>query len=137
LRSSFFQAVSNSSWASEGYLVALEVDPDGDFQDELRRLNSAFGIGIIHLNPNQVDQSEIIFPSRIETTIDWNMVNKLAEKNRQFRSFLKSVTEDIGLERVKNDSEYDVFLSEEKLRKHVEEKGIIGKTSVRLAGRGG
>ena len=77
LRSSYFQAVSNSSWASEGYLVALEIDSDGDFQDELRRLNSAFGIGIIHLNPNQVDQSEIVFPSRIETAIDWNMVTEL------------------------------------------------------------
>lgn len=28
LRESYFQAVSNSSWANEGYLVAAEVETD-------------------------------------------------------------------------------------------------------------
>jgi hypothetical protein len=31
LRESFFQAVSNSSWAHEGYLVAAEVSADVSF----------------------------------------------------------------------------------------------------------
>ena len=46
LRESYFQAVSNSSWANEGYLVALTIDTNDELQEELRRLNSAFGIGI-------------------------------------------------------------------------------------------
>ena len=46
LRESYFQAISNSSWANEGYLVALDFAEEGEFQEELRRLNSAFGIGI-------------------------------------------------------------------------------------------
>ena len=50
LREYFFQAVSNSSWANEGYLVALEYDEDESFMSELKRLNNAFGIGIIQLN---------------------------------------------------------------------------------------
>lgn len=37
LREAFFQAVSNSSWANEGYLVAAEISQDEDFLSELRR----------------------------------------------------------------------------------------------------
>ena len=55
------------------------------------------------------------------------MVNKLAGSNKQFKIFLQSVTEDIGLQRVKNANEYDAFLSEEALRKHVEKLGIAQK----------
>jgi len=51
LRQYYFQAVSNSSWAHEGYLVAAKIAEDSDLIDELRRLNNAFGIGLIRLNP--------------------------------------------------------------------------------------
>lgn len=47
LREYYFQAVSNSSWAHEGYLVALKIEEE--LHEELRRLNNAFGIGIIRL----------------------------------------------------------------------------------------
>jgi hypothetical protein len=50
LRESFFQAVSNCSWANEGYLVAAEIDATDDFLDELKRLTTSFGIGVIELN---------------------------------------------------------------------------------------
>lgn len=40
LREAFFQAVSNSSWANEGYLVAAEIDEDEDFRLELKRLST-------------------------------------------------------------------------------------------------
>lgn len=63
LRQSYFQAVSNSTWANEGYLVALNIDDDPTFKDEVRRLNNAFGIGIIKLNTENVFESEILFPS--------------------------------------------------------------------------
>ncbi|WP_198546733.1 HTH domain-containing protein [Alteribacter populi] len=46
LRESFFQTVSNSSWANEGYLVAAKVSRDDEFLNELKRLSTAFGIGI-------------------------------------------------------------------------------------------
>lgn len=35
----YFQAVSNSSWANEGYLVALDFSTETSFTEELRRLN--------------------------------------------------------------------------------------------------
>lgn len=47
-RESFFQAVSNSSWSNEGYLVASEISNDDDLLSELERLSMSFGIGIIN-----------------------------------------------------------------------------------------
>lgn len=51
LRSEYFQAVSNSSWANEGYLVAPIITTENeDFMSELTLLNNSFGIGVIKLN---------------------------------------------------------------------------------------
>ena len=50
LKKSYFQAVSNSSWANYGYLVALEISDN--LKDEMERLNQSFGIGIIELKSN-------------------------------------------------------------------------------------
>jgi len=122
LRQSFFQAVSNSSWANEGYLVALNIDDDPTFKDEVRRLNNAFGIGIIKLNPENVFESEIVFPSNINQEIDWDTVNRLANENSDFSDFLKLITEDCKLGKVK--SQYDKVLKLEELSKHIKDKGI-------------
>lgn len=122
LRQSYFQAVSNSSWANEGYLVALNMDDDPTFKDEVRRLNNAFGIGIIKLNPENVYESEIVFPSRINQEIDWDTVNRLVNENSDFSDFLKLITEDCKLQKVK--SQYDKVLKVEELMKYIHEKGI-------------
>lgn len=53
-KESFFQAVSNSSWANEGYLVAAQILPDGQFIEALKKLSQSFGIGIIELNRHNV-----------------------------------------------------------------------------------
>ena len=50
LRESFFQAVSNSSWAHEGYLVAANIDDSEELREELSRLSGSFGIGVIELD---------------------------------------------------------------------------------------
>lgn len=63
LREYYFQAASNSSWANEGYLVCLEIKDDIELFNELKRLNNAFGIGIIKLNKDDVSQSEILLPA--------------------------------------------------------------------------
>jgi hypothetical protein len=122
LRQSYFQAVSNSSWANEGYLVTLNIDDDPTFKDEVRRLNNAFGIGIIKLNPENIFESEILFPSRINQEIDWDTVNRLANENSDFNDFLKLITEDCKLGKVK--SQYDKVFKMDELTKYIEEKGI-------------
>lgn len=122
LRKYYFQAVSNSSWANEGYLVVLNIDDDPTFKDEVRRLNNAFGIGIIKLNPENVFESEILFPSSINQEIDWDTVNRLANENPDFSDFLKLITEDCKLGKVK--SQYDKVLKLDELTKHINNKGI-------------
>lgn len=122
LRQSYFQAVSNSSWANEGYLVALNIDDDPTFKDEIRRLNNAFGIGIIKLNPENIFESEILFPSRINQEIDWDTVNRLANENSDFNDFLKLITEDCKLGKVK--SQYDRVYKMDELIKYIKDKGI-------------
>jgi len=122
LRQSYFQAVSNSSWANEGYLVTLNLDDDPTLKDEIRRLNNAFGIGLIKLNADNVFESEIVFPSRINQEIDWDTVNRLANENADFKSFLRLITEDCKLGKVK--SQYDKVLKPDELTEYIEKKGI-------------
>ncbi len=122
LREYYFQAVSNSSWANEGYLVAININEDPDFRDELRRLCNAFGIGIIKLNTENVFESEILFPAAIKPSIDWDTVNRLANENSNFVDFLKFITEDCKLGKIK--SEYDKVLNLEELTKYIKDKGI-------------
>lgn len=83
LRENYFQAVSNLSWANEGYLVTLNIDET----EELRRLTNAFGVGIIKLNAENIEESEILFQARFNETLDWNTINRLSEDNGDFKSF--------------------------------------------------
>ena len=59
-RESFFQAVSYSSWANEGYLVAAEIIQDDELLSELECLSIAFGIGIIQLDITDIDALNIV-----------------------------------------------------------------------------
>jgi len=117
LREAFFQTVSNSSWAHEGYLVAAEISADEDFQFELRRLSSSFGIGIIRINIEETDSSETIFPARTNENLDWDMVNKLAI-NRDFKEFLKRINIDISSKEIRKEK-YDKVLDQEYLIKTI------------------
>lgn len=95
LREAFFQAVSNSSWAHEAYLVAAAVDESPEFLEELERLCSAFGIGVIELPPSDIMSSRTVIPARTRTELDWSTVDKLSVMNEDFALFLKNVTDDL------------------------------------------
>lgn len=95
LRESFFQTVSNSSWANEAYLVAAKISHSEDFLNELRRLSSSFGIGVIALDVLQPKLSKVLFPATRKEALDWDMLNKLAAMNPDFREFLKRVKNDV------------------------------------------
>ena len=105
-RESYFQAVSNSSWAHEGYLVAAEILQDDEFLSELERLASSFGIGIIHLDPKDIDGSTILYPARQKVTLDWETINKLCEQNCDFEKFIEDVKIDFESKRI-HKAEYD------------------------------
>lgn len=123
LRQCFFQAVSNSSWANEGYLVCLKINNDSDFRNELQRLSNAFGIGIIKLNAQDINDSEIVCQARYNENIDWDTLNRLAEDSPDFKRFISDLTEDIALGKVK--SNYDKVISDEKYDNYLKEKKII------------
>ena len=120
LREYYFQAVSNSSWAHEGYLVALNISEDTDLIDEIRRLNNAFGIGVIRLNQEHFMQSEILFSAKERDSLDWDTVNRLVAENTDFRKFLDDLMEDITVGKVKRT--YDkIFTDEEDAKKYFKE----------------
>jgi len=123
LRQSFFQAVSNSSWANEGYLVCLDFDDDPDFRNELQRLSNSFGIGIIKLNVESINESDVVFPARSKEIIDWDTVNRLAEDSPDFKRFISNLVEDIKLGKIK--SNYDKVMNDEEFNKYLREKKII------------
>jgi len=110
-RESYFQAVSNSSWAHEGYLVAAEITQDDDLLAELERLSAAFGIGIIHLLLSDFNSSTVLFPARRREVLDWETINKLCEQNKDFAKFIQDVKIDFESERIHR-SEYDTVLKD-------------------------
>ncbi|NMC55577.1 MAG: hypothetical protein GYA48_18300 [Chloroflexi bacterium] len=124
LRESFFQAVSNSSWANEGYLVAAEIDTDDDFMSELKRLSTAFGIGTIRLDVDDPDSSEVILPARSKDAIDWDTVNKLSSINPDFRDFLKRIKTDITSREARKEM-YDPVIDKDELMKFFAKKKVI------------
>ncbi len=115
LRESFFQTVSNSSWANESYLVCAELSEDIDFRQELSRLSTSFGIGIIKLNLEDPNSTEIPYPAKFRDTLDWETINKLT-MNSDFKEFIKLIKTDIISKKI-HLKEYDLIIEEEKLKK--------------------
>lgn len=114
LREAFFQAVSNSSWAHQGYLVAAEIDSNTEFRTELERLSASFGIGVIRIDVEDPDATEILYPARHKPSVDWETVNKLASLSPDFRAFLKRIKTDVMSKEVYREW-YDKILSKEEL----------------------
>ena len=90
VRECFFQAVSNSSWANFGYLVAAEIEGQ-DTLKELRMLFAAHGIGLIKLDADNPAESQVLIPARERDEIDWDMANRLATENRDYLEYVKLV----------------------------------------------
>lgn len=85
LKKAYFQAVSNSSWANFGYLVAFEFSDS--LTEEMERLNQSFGIGVIDLNANPY-QSKILFPAKYRD-LDFKTIDKLCKINKEFEKFIE------------------------------------------------
>lgn len=90
VRKSYFQAVSNSSWANEGYLVAASIGPG--VEHELRMLNALHGIGVILLNVENPSESDMILPARSKTEVDWQSVNRIVLENDDFKDYIELVS---------------------------------------------
>ncbi len=125
LKESYFQAVSNSTWANEGYLVVFEEIKD-KVLDELRRLSQSFGIGVIKLE-SEISNSKILLPAK-EREIDIPTLNMLIEQSpKDFEPFMKKINKQIekGLDTAVDMGEFfDEALDDEAMRKYIKDKGI-------------
>lgn len=72
--------------------MAPSISSDSDFLDDLQRLSNAFGIGVIHLDIEHAEQSEILFQVRRREELDWSTVDRLASINPDFRDFLTGIS---------------------------------------------
>ncbi|RVY89896.1 HrgA protein [Helicobacter pylori] len=92
-RECYFQAISNSSWANEGYLVGRHIDTHNpQLMDLLKRLHASFGIGVIDLRTDE-DKSTILLNAKYKEKIDYTVASELSAKNEKFSGFLKSVVD--------------------------------------------
>ncbi|WRB91932.1 COG2958 family protein [Helicobacter pylori] len=114
-RECYFQAISNSSWANEGYLVGHHIDTHNlKLMDLLKRLHASFGIGVIDLRTNE-DKSAILLNAKYKEKIDYTMAQELSEKNEEFSGFLKSVVDYDPKNQNRYKDEFDEIKKKEKL----------------------
>ncbi|OOP81837.1 HTH domain-containing protein [Helicobacter pylori] len=128
LKESYFQAVSNSTWANEGYLVVKNISEKDkeDILDELRRLNQSFGIGVIKLE-SEISNSKILLPAK-EKEIDIPTLNMLIEQSpKDFKPFMANINKQIEAGFDKQIDMNDFFkelLDDEAMQKYIKDKGI-------------
>ncbi|WQV92225.1 hypothetical protein KVL51_00815 [Helicobacter pylori] len=127
LKASYFQAVSNSTWANEGYLVVFGIkDKYKDkVLDELKRLNQSFGIGVIKLE-SEISNSKILLPAR-EREIDIPTLDMLVEQSpKDFEPFMEKINKQIekGFDTPIQMEGFDEALDNEAMQKYIEDKGI-------------
>ena len=92
VRESYFQTVSNSSWANFAYLAAGEIE-GVDTLKELRMLNALHGIGVIRIDAEEPSESEVLIPARERAEIDWANCDRLASENADFLAVIRRVWE--------------------------------------------
>lgn len=143
LKECYFQAVSNSSWANEGYLVVFD-DIDIEVLKELRRLNASFGIGVIQLRVSEIDskigvlESEVILPSA-QRNLDIETLDMLVGESPCFEDFINDISKHIGVKQqniksAKSSKDeiyvkdtFDEVLDDDKLDKYIKENKIIAE----------
>ena len=124
LKESYFQAVSNSSWANEGYLVVLK-ELDSEVLSELRRLNQSFGIGVIQLDGSEISNSKIVLSAK-EKALDMQTIDMLVDKNEDFKEFIGDINKQIKVgNNIKIQSSFDKIKSDEEMAKYLKEKHIL------------
>ena len=126
LKQYYFQALSNSNWANFGYLVAFDIN-DG-LDEEMERLNNAYGIGIIQM---QDGNWTILYPAR-EKSLDYNTIEKLNNLNRDFCTFIDKISKVLNapekyIKEAKDSFEYTcdkIFESDEEQERYCKEHNI-------------
>ena len=106
VREAYFQAVSNSSWANLGYLVASEIE-GGETLKELRMLTALHGIGFIQLDIENPSESQILIPAKERSQINWDTANRLTKENTDFQEYIDLIIDFYKTGKIRQ-SEWDV-----------------------------
>lgn len=118
LKEAYFQAVSNSSWANEGYLVVFGKISDSELIAEISQLNVSFGIGVIEFGTN-ISEFNILFRSK-ERALELSVLDKLIKNNQHFESFIDNISKDVLQEKNRIATHlYDEILDDKALEKHL------------------
>ena len=127
LKEYYFQTVSNSSWANEGYLVAsLDIDEsDEELMELIGSLNSSFGIGVLGLDSENLAQSKILAQPKFRANLDFNIINELCKKNPHFNKFLETVKDYDSKNKKRFDGEFDRVLADDEMQKYLKNKKIV------------
>ncbi len=124
-REYYFQAVSNSSWANEGYLVALDIDEsDEELTMLMTKTALSFGIGVLSLDSENIDQSKIIAPAKFKELLDFSLIDELSQKNKNFQNFIKTVNKYDIKNEIRYKGEFDKILNSEEIKQYMLEKNI-------------
>ncbi|MCF2901863.1 HrgA protein [Pseudoalteromonas sp. OFAV1] len=100
VRKHYFQAVSNSSWANYGYLVAISIESKEALL-ELKMLHALHGIGVIVLDIDDIEGTEILLPAKKREQVDWESVNRLSQENKDFNEFVNNISDYLKTSRIR------------------------------------
>ena len=125
-KKSYFQAVSNASWADYGYLAVFGIDDDEELLDELKKLNARFGIGILYFGRDDNQFEKFFIPAKPKEKIDISMIDELIAKgNEDFKNFIKQVKIDAEKEKIESSQEgYDEVYDDERLESYIKTHNI-------------
>lgn len=107
VRKHYFQAVSNSSWANYGYLVATSIETN-EAMSELKMLHALHGIGVIIINTNDIKLTEVRLPAKKREQVDWDSVNRLSFENKDFMEFINNITDYLKTNRLRKRDWHDL-----------------------------
>ncbi len=105
VRKTFFQTVSNSSWANNSYLVAVDIEDKA--LAELQILCKGHKIGVIQLNTKDPNDSQIRIPAIEDYELDWGIINRICQTNTDFKDYVEKISEFYQTGKIKK-AEWDI-----------------------------
>ncbi|MBR5674923.1 MAG: hypothetical protein IKX14_00590, partial [Neisseriaceae bacterium] len=92
------------------------------------RTNQSFGIGVIHLNIENPEDSQILFPAQFKPNLDYIMMNELSKVNKDFDKFLNTIYKYDKENEHRFERDFDEILNEDKLENHIKKlKKLMNK----------
>ena len=79
-------------------------------------MSKGFGVGVIHLDILDPNNSKVILQPEYREFLDWDTLNKLVQMNTDFRDFIKRIETDLTSHEIRKEK-YEQIYEDEKLMK--------------------